>query len=359
MEIQNTSLLPKISASSTFYVLASFTIIIFGLYYFDSILKPLMMSIFVWFIINKLKVTIELITLFGRKIPSWLATLCAIFILVVIQYLVFNLLIINLEGISRSMPAYLAQLKEVYDQSDSILKDPKYVEYVQKWITKLDLAGVMTAFVDSLSGILANVFVIIVYVIFFLMEEGKHLRKIEKLFPDHGQGYPKFIQNQQRISKAVGSYLWSKTLISLFTGGASYLILLFMNIEYAFLWSFLIFVFNFIPYIGPLISSLLPAIFTVLAKADPWQFVWVFAAMEGVQIVLGNFIEPMIMGKGSNLGPITVIVALAFWGMLWELTGMFMAIPITSIFVIICSQIPSAKFIAILLSEQGDIEPLN
>jgi predicted PurR-regulated permease PerM len=217
----------------------------------------------------------------------------------------------------------------------------------------------MKSFVDSLSGALGNVFVIIVYVIFFLMEENKHLLKIQKLFPGQGKGYQKFVLNQRRINKAVGSYLWSKTLISLFTGGASYIILLIMNVEYAFLWSFLIFVFNFIPYIGPLISSLLPAIFAALSKADLMQFIWVFAAMEGVQIILGNFIEPMIMGKGSNLGPVSVVVALAFWGLLWDLTGMVMAIPITSVFVIVCSQIPSARFIAIILSERGDIEPLE
>ncbi len=128
-----------------------------------------------------------------------------------------------------------------------------------------------------------------------------------------------------------------------------------MGVEYAFLWSFLIFIFNFIPYVGPLFSSLFPAIFAVLTTSDLMQFVYVFAAMEGVQIILGNFVEPKMMGKGTNLGPVIVIVALAFWGMIWGIVGMVLAVPVTAVLVIILSQIRSTRFMAILLSEKGEI----
>jgi len=128
-----------------------------------------------------------------------------------------------------------------------------------------------------------------------------------------------------------------------------------MGVEYAFLWSFLIFIFNFIPYIGPLISSLFPAVFAVLISGDLMQFVYVFGAMEGVQIVLGNFVEPKMMGKGTNLGPVIVIIALAFWGMIWGIVGMILAVPVTAVLVIILSQIHSTRYMAILLSEKGDI----
>ena len=85
------------------------------------------------------------------------------------------------------------------------------------------------------------------------------------------------------------------------------------------------------------------------------QFVYVFAALEGVQIVLGNFVEPKMMGKGTNLGPVIVIIALAFWGMIWGIVGMILAVPVTAVLVIILSQIPSTRFMAILLSEKGEI----
>jgi predicted PurR-regulated permease PerM len=163
------------------------------------------------------------------------------------------------------------------------------------------------------------------------------------------------MNNLGSVTDSIRSYLSSKTLISIVTGGISYVILLIMGVDFAFLWGFLVFLLNFIPYIGPLISSLIPAVFAVLAKGDLWQFLWVFAAMEGVQIVLGNFVEPLIMGKGTNLSPITVIISLAFWGMIWGLVGMILAVPITAVMVIIMGQSPSARYLAILMSEKGEL----
>jgi predicted PurR-regulated permease PerM len=139
----------------------------------------------------------------------------------------------------------------------------------------------------------------------------------------------------------------------------SYIVLLIMGVEYAFLWAFLVFILNFIPYIGPLISSFLPAVFAVITSGELLQFVYVFVALEIIQIIIGNFVQPMVMGKGTNLSPITVIVALALWGMLWGIVGMILAVPIMAVIVIICSQIPSARYIAILLSDKGDIPDIE
>jgi predicted PurR-regulated permease PerM len=66
-----------------------------------------------------------------------------------------------------------------------------------------------------------------------------------------------------------------------------------------------------------------------------------------------------MMGKGTNLGPVTVIVALAFWGMIWGMVGMILAVPVTAVFVIILSQIPSTRYLAIILSEKGDIPEIE
>ncbi len=272
----------------------------------------------------------------------------------ILTYLVAELLIINLEGIAASMPEYLSNLNKYIDEASAFFNDPKYAEYLQKWINGLDFAGMATALVNSLSGFVANIAIVLVYVIFFLMEDTSRKLKLESLF-QKGKKYNKFIHNLGDISHAIRSYIWQKTAISLITGVVSFVILLIMGVEYAFLWSFLIFIFNFIPYIGPLFSSLFPAIFAVLTTSDLMQFVYVFAAIEGVQIVLGNFVEPKMMGKGTNLGPVIVIVALAFWGMIWGIVGMILAVPVTAVLVIILSQIPSTRFMAILLSEKGFI----
>lgn len=353
--MEHNSLIPRFTASGVFYTLASLALVILAFVYFDSIIKPIIIALLIWFVIHQLKITLEKITYRGKSLPPLASSTLAILIIFLLIYLVAELLILNIEGIVASMPDYLMKFEDSFRQLSALIRDPKYTEYLQKWLEGLNLGGMATGIVNSLSGIVANSAVVIVYVIFFILEERIQKGRIDKLFPGKGEDYRRFLDNMKNISQAVRSYIWSMTLISFLTGAISYIILLIMKVEYAFLWSFLIFILNFVPYIGPLISSLLPAIFAVLVTGDPWQLVYVFVAMEGIQVLLGNFIQPRLMGKGSNLGPVTVLIALAFWGMIWGIVGMILAVPIMSVVVIACSQIPSARFIAILLSEKGEI----
>jgi AI-2 transport protein TqsA len=352
-------LIPKTNISSIFYSLASITLVISGLIYFNDILKPVIIAFLVWFIISQLKALIGKIEIKGKSLPNIVSNILAFIIIFLIVYFVAQILMSNLEGIVESMPEYISNLNKTYNNASAFINDPIYIEYLQKWGNSIDLSEMVTSMLNSFSGILVNIAVVTVYVIFFLIEETARKRKIEQLYPDKGKKFKKFSKNLTSISEAIRYYLWSKTLISLVTGIISYIILIIMGIEYAFLWSFLIFILNFIPYIGPLISSIFPAIFAVITKGELLQFVYVFGAMEVVQIIIGNFIQPMIMGKGTNLSPIVVIIALAFWGMLWGIVGMMLAVPIMAVIVIVCSQIPSTRYLAIFLSEKGEIPELE
>ena len=357
--MENESLIPKISLSSIFYTLGSLTAMIIGLLYFSSIFKPLVVAFLIWFIINQLKLSLGKIRIKGRALPSLLRSILAFIIILLVLYLVAELLIKNIEGIVASMPEYLSNFDKSYEKASALINNPNYTEYLQKWVSKLNLSGMATSIVSSLSSILANSAVVLVYVIFFLMEDVAYKVKIDNLFPKKAHQYKKFMDNLRSISDSIRYYIWSMTAISLVTGAISYVILLIMNVEYAFLWAFLIFILNFIPYIGPLISSIFPAIFAVITTGHLLQFIYVFAAMEGVQIIIGNFIQPMVISKGTNLSPVTIIVALAFWGMLWGIVGMILAVPIMAVVVIVCSQIPSTRYLAIFLSEKGNIPDMK
>jgi len=353
--MERESLLPKTSSASIFYALASLTLVIIGLMYFSSLLTPFVIAILITFIINELKRKIGSIRIKGKKLPGFIRSILAFILIIGVMYAIVELLIINIEGIVASMPEYIANLHDSYSKATSFISDPKYTEYIQKWLRGLDLAAMATSTVNSLSGILANSAVVLVYVVFLIMSSKADQIKLDKLFPKKKIEYTKFIKNLHNIGDSIRYYISSMVMISLVTGAVSYVILLIMGVEYAFLWSFLVFILNFIPYIGPLVSSLLPAVFAVIISGHLMQFIYVFAAMEGVQIIIGNFIQPMIMGKGTNLSAVVVIISLAFWGMIWGITGMILAVPIMAVIVIICTQIPSAQWIAILLSEKGNI----
>ncbi len=357
--MENESLLPKVTSSSAFFTLATLTLVILGLIYFSGILKPLVIAFLFWFIISQLKHSLAKIKIKGKALPSLVRGILAFVIIILVLYLVAELLIINIEGIVASMPEYIANLDQQFNKASSLINNPKYANYLQEWLQKLDLSAMATSAIASLSGTVANSAVVIVYVIFFLMEESTTKVKFSKLFPTHGKAYNKFKRNLAGINDSIRYYISSMVGISLLTAAVSYVILLILGVEYAFLWAFLVFILNFVPYLGPLVSSLLPAVFAVITTGHLMQFVWVFALLEGVQILIGNFIQPMVQGKGTNLGPITVIVSLAIWGMLWGIVGMILAVPITAVLVISCSQIPSTRYLSILLSEKGEIPDLE
>ncbi len=357
--MENESLLPQPKGSSIFFALSSLTLIILGLIYFSGILKPLVIAFLIWFIISQLTSALKKIKIKGQVLPSFIRSILAFAIIFLVLYLVAELLIVNIEGIVASMPEYITNLDLQFKNASSLIRNPNYTEYLQEWIHKLDLSSMATSALSSISSGVASSAVVIVYVIFFLMEESKTKVKVSKLFPTHGKKFNKFKRNLQGVNDSIRYYISSMVGISLLTAGVSYVILWIMGVEYAFLWAFLVFILNFVPYLGPLISSLLPAIFAVVTTGHLMQFVYVFALMEGVQILIGSFIQPMVQGKGTNLGPITVIVSLAIWGMLWGIVGMILAVPITAVLVISCSQIPSMRYLAILLSDKGDIPDLE
>ena len=164
------------------------------------------------------------------------------------------------------------------------------------------------------------------------------------------------------VSTAVNKYFTVKTEMSLLTAVLSYVTMLLLGVDFPLLWAFIIFILNYIPYVGSLVASLLPAIFAVFQYGAFWPFIYVLAAVEAIQILVGNYVEPRVMGKSLNLSPLVVIIALSFWGTIWGVLGMILSVPIVSVIVIICAQFPSTSSIAIMLSENGNIEqamPVN
>ena len=145
-------LIPKASTSSIFYSLASIALVIFGLKYFNGILKPLVIAFLIWFIINRLKVMIGGIEIKGKSLPPTICNILAFIIIFVITYFVVELLISNLEGIVVSMPEYISDLNRNYNNASAFFNDPKYAEHLQKWGNSLDLSGMVTSLLNSISA---------------------------------------------------------------------------------------------------------------------------------------------------------------------------------------------------------------
>ncbi|MEJ0057940.1 MAG: AI-2E family transporter [Bacteroidota bacterium] len=162
-----------------------------------------------------------------------------------------------------------------------------------------------------------------------------------------------------QIYHSTNKYMTVKAFVSLLIAVLGYFVMIVVGVDFAFLWALLIFSLNFIPYVGSIISTLLPAIFSVLQLGSLWPFAWIFGGIMVIHIIIGNYVEPKVMGKSLNLSPLVVLVALSFWGAVWGLLGMLLSVPFTSIMLITFAQFPSTRGIAIMLTENGDIEGLQ
>lgn len=153
----------------------------------------------------------------------------------------------------------------------------------------------------------------------------------------------------------MSSYISLKSLVNLLSAALSYFIMLGVGIDSPLFWAFLIFVFNFIPAIGPIIGTIFPALFALIQFGEFAPFLVILFGVGGTVVTVGSFVEPRVMGNNLNISPLVAILSLAIWGSIWGIIGMLLSVPITVAMIIIFSQFPKTRTIAILLSEKGRI----
>ncbi|HUU15826.1 MAG TPA: AI-2E family transporter, partial [Sedimentisphaerales bacterium] len=152
------------------------------------------------------------------------------------------------------------------------------------------------------------------------------------------------------IDQKVRRYIATKLAVSTVTGILVWVALSIIGLELAGVFGILAFLLNFIPSIGSVISTFLPIPIAVAQFQNPWLIVLAIAVPATIQMVIGNVIEPKLMGKGLNLHPVTVLLALSFWSLLWGVVGMFLATPITAVIRIVLLQFDTLKPIGNLLA---------
>jgi predicted PurR-regulated permease PerM len=160
----------------------------------------------------------------------------------------------------------------------------------------------------------------------------------------------RFMSIYNNISDQVQKYLGVKTLISFLTSLFVMGILLLFGVDFVLVWGILTFLFNFIPNVGSFAATLIPVIFALIQFDNPLLALWLAICLFGVQFVFGNILEPKIMGESVNLSAVVILFALLFWGFIWGIPGMFLAVPMTAIIKIIFENIDGLKPVAILMS---------
>ncbi len=214
----------------------------------------------------------------------------------------------------------------------------------------------------DLSG---DVMLILIYVAFLFIAQSGWTRKLDNIFPEF-EARAKVREVGDEARRGIESYLWTQTVISALITVLTYGSLLALGVKNALFLSALIFVLNYIPTVGSIVAALVPPLFALVQPSMPaWvpgmppqdTYIYagiVFATVSFWQFSIGNFIQPRMMGESLNLSSLVVLIALAIWGVVWGIPGMFLSAPLTVLMMVMFAQSDATRWIAILLSADGN-----
>ncbi len=213
-----------------------------------------------------------------------------------------------------------------------------------------DNAGThLRAALGSFFGYLGQAFVVLIYLIFLLAERGGLARRVVE---GYGAGAPRIMAIIERINASIEQYIAVKAWMSILAGLLTTGVLLLFKIPYAPFWGVLTFALNFIPYLGSQIAVLLPVALCLVHYESLWWALALLAVLLVIQNGIGYYIEPRIAGARLDLSPLVIILSLAFWGSLWGIVGMILAVPLVVVVKTILENIPQTRPIAMLLSNR-------
>lgn len=166
----------------------------------------------------------------------------------------------------------------------------------------------------------------------------------------------------REVGRSVGTkfraYFVTRLLLGALTGLLYAGFLLVFGVEYVLLWGLLTVLLNFIPTVGSIISGALPTIY-VLVTRDPGTALMVGAGLLVIEQVIGNFVDPKIMGRRLAISPLAVLLALVFWTLLWGVVGALLAVPLTVLVTAVMVHFDRFKPAALLLTDCEDLQELE
>ncbi len=312
-----------------------------GLAFTRPVMVPLVVATIVYYLVSPVADVLELKLRFTR----WLSTFFVMLLVGAVLAGVGLLFITSARGLLGSADVYQVKMLDAATHVSSWLDRMGYElsrDALIAAVSEIPSAKVMQAGPKFAYALVQNSVLVMLFVIFLLLGRTRELIK-----------HPVFRQ----IDRDIRRYLILKTLISLATGVCFWVILTSFGIELALVFGVLTFVLNFIPSVGSIIATMLPIPIALVQFETLGPVIAIVVLMTLVQMVIGNGIDPLLMGQNLNLSPVTILAALVFWGLIWGVVGMLLAAPLTAILRIVLAQFATTRPMSELLAgrlPQGD-----
>ena len=318
---------------------------------------PMVFGVIVAYIIIGLSRGLRRVPTVGRWLPPWLCYIASIAAILGAITAGVVLVVNNIGRVVQLVPQYEQKLLQMIQRGAELLRietAPTWTALRDQVLEQISTQAIIGSTVVSVSAVVATLVVVLLYVTFLLVEKRVFPQKLQNL-SDNPEDVLRVKQVLDSISTRVGQYLALKTLVSMILGAISWAIMAAFGVEFAGFWAVLITVLNYVPYIGSFLGVLFPVAWAIVQFGDIGTVITLLILLSSAQFVIGNFLDPWLLGNSLNLSPFVILASLTIWGALWGIPGAFLAVPITSVLAIILSEFTGTRPIAVLMSRGGDL----
>ncbi len=331
------------SATARFLIYsAAFIIVVAGMKTAESLLVPFLLSIFIAVLCSP-----PLSWLHRKNVPYGLAILLIIAMVVVFGLLIGAIVSSSIHSFSQDLPEYQNKLQT-------------QVSALQTWLQGMgiDLSsarlqenfnpgaamGLVGNTLASLGNVMTNAFMILLTVIFILAEQSVFYDKLKIASANSSSSLAAI----DRFALSVNRYMAIKSVLSLLTGVLVVAWLALLGVDYPVLWGMLAFLLNFVPTLGSMLAAI-PAVLLALVQLGTGDALLTATGYLVVNVVVGNVLEPRLMGKGLDLSALVVFLSLVFWGWVLGPVGMLLSVPLTMTLKIALESVEGTRGLAIML----------
>jgi AI-2 transport protein TqsA len=334
-------------------IVAALVIIIGGINQAQSVLVSFLVAVFL-----AILGTPPVLWLERRRIPTVAATLIVVTGMVTVMLIVGGLVATSLNNFIEALPAYQHRIQEEISALKTLLAargirvtDKVLLDYINNpgAIIKLSIG-----MLGGLGSALSNILLILLTVTFILLEASSFPGKLRAVLGDPHQAFPQFT----RFVDDMKRYMIIKTGISLTAGILIGIWLSILGVDSPILWGFLAFLLHYVPNVGSLIAAI-PAVILTLVQLGIGHAALAAAGYLSVNFILGNVVEPRLMGRRLGLSTLIVFLSLIFWGSLLGPIGVVLCVPFTMTLKFACENNQSTRWVAVLLGREAPAESIS
>ena len=322
-------------------IVASLIVVVAGLRAATQLILPFLVSIFLAIISLPLMAWLQ-----RKRVPPALAILCTVMTAITVLAVMVLVVSGSVNEFASVAPRYQARLQMLATSATEWVRglgieaEWEALEFINP-AALLDLVG---GTLGAVAALLSNTFLVLLTMIFILLEAAGFSRKLSAAFGDHQD----HLQRLETMTRQVQNYLAIKTMVSLATGVLAGVWVAILGLDFPLLWGLIAFIFNYIPNLGSVLAGVPPVLLAILQLGPGWA-VGVALGYVTINVVLGNLLEPWLLGRRLGLSTLVVFLSLVFWGWVWGPVGMLLSVPLTMVIKIAFENTEEFHWVAIML----------